>query len=237
MENDHPHLNWVLNCLEDLHNEHSVYNNVKGMWWQDADNPSAPSLDDLPAVPDNHSLAHSPRPRAQLLHLLDHGEAHPHVRQFAKHNMLSWTKKIFNGPKASYHHQLTVQMGSWHGGDEELAAVGVGTRIGHGDYAGAGMLQLRMDLIVEWFPIDGGAAPTSARRVTALDHEILDDPVKLGAVVISPIGELGKVPAGGWSVLPVHLERDVAHTASHFKMNQHKQKFPIVKCEVKNTIH
>ena len=52
-----------------------------------------PSLDDLPAVPDDHSFAHSPRPRAQLLHLLDDSEAHPHVRQLAEHNMLSCKDK------------------------------------------------------------------------------------------------------------------------------------------------
>ena len=71
-----------------------------------------------------------------------------------------------------------------------------------------------MDLIVKLLAVNGGAAPTSARWVTALDHEILDDPVKLGAVVISTVGELGKVPARSWSVLPVHLQRDVAHTAT-----------------------
>ena len=76
-----------------------------------------------------------------------------------------------------------------------------------------------MDLIVKLLAVNGGAAPTSARWVTALDHEILDDPVKLGAVVISTVGELGKVPARSWSVLPVHLKRDVAHTARHFNIS------------------
>ena len=103
-------------------------------------------------------------------------------------------------------------------GDEELAAVGVWTRVGHGDNAGAGMFQFRMDLIVKLLAVNGGAAPTSARWVTALDHEILDDPVELGAVVVPPVGELGKVPARRRGVLPVHLQRDVAHTATYFKI-------------------
>ena len=102
--------------------------------------------------------------------------------------------------------------------DKELAAVGVRPRVGHGDDAGAGVLQFRVDLVVEGLAVDGGAAPTRARRVAALDHEVLDDPVKLGAVVVSPVGELGKVPARRRSVLPVHLQRDVAHTATYFKI-------------------
>ena len=130
-----------------------------------------------------------------------------------------------------------IQMRGGSEGDEELAAVGVWTRVGHGDDAGAGMLEFWMNLIVTGLAVNGGTAPTSARRVTALDHEILDDPVKLGAVVISPVGELGEVPARSWSVLPVHLKRDVAHTARHFKIKHLERKFIGEKSRIFRMVH
>ena len=74
--------------LEEIHNEHSVCN-MKGSSNDGKSIISSSSFDDLPAVPDDHSFAHSPWPRAQLLHLLDDSKAHPHVGQLAKYNMLS----------------------------------------------------------------------------------------------------------------------------------------------------
>ena len=72
--------------LEEIHNEHSVCN-MKGS--SNDGKSMISSFDDLATVPDDHSFAHSPWPRAQLLHLLDDSKAHPHVGQLTKHNMLS----------------------------------------------------------------------------------------------------------------------------------------------------
>lgn len=49
--------------------------------------------------------------------------------------------------------------------------------------------------------------------VTALDHEVLDDPVEFGAVVVAPPSQLCKVLAGLWSMLPVQLQHDDPHAA------------------------
>ncbi len=45
-------------------------------------------------------------------------------------------------------------------------------------------------LVLEGPPIDGGAAPASTRGISALDHEILDDPMKLDSVVVASPGQL-----------------------------------------------
>ena len=56
--------------------------------------------------------------------------------------------------------------------DEELTAICILARISHRDNAGAGMLQLAADLVVEGVAIDGAAAATGAAWVATLDHEI-----------------------------------------------------------------
>ena len=44
-----------------------------------------------------------------------------------------------------------------------------------------------------------------------MNHEVLDDPVELCAVVVASPRELGEVAAGVGSMLPVQLHHEVAH--------------------------
>lgn len=53
---------------------------------------------------------------------------------------------------------LVVQPGSRHSGDEELAAIGVGTSIGHTQGEGPVMPQTAVKLILELSAPNGGAA-------------------------------------------------------------------------------
>ncbi len=65
-------------------------------------------------------------------------------------------------------------------GDEELAAVGAGAAVGHGQLAGLVELVRRaLGLILEAV---AGSAHAGARRVAALDHEVGNHAVKDGAV-------------------------------------------------------
>ena len=100
--------------------------------------------------------------------------------------------------------------------DEELATVGVSAGVGHRDDAGAGMFEIRMYLVVKLLAVNGGAAASCACWVTTLDHEIFYDPVELCAVVVAPVGKLGKVPACNGSMPPIHLKRDVSHSAKDY---------------------
>ncbi len=70
----------------------------------------------------------------------------------------------------------------WGGdmGDKELRAVGAGSRVGHGQDAGALVAQAGVELVVEAV---AGAAATVTARVAGLDHEVVDDPVETDAVV------------------------------------------------------
>lgn len=56
--------------------------------------------------------------------------------------------------------------------DEELGAVRVRSRIGHAEDASAGVLQCWRDFVLKLFAIDRCAAPSSARGITALNHEV-----------------------------------------------------------------
>ena len=90
-------------------------------------------------------------------------------------------------------------MPRWRQRDEELAAVGVGARVGHAEHASGGVRELGHDFVGESAvvgAVDGGAAAACARGITCLDHEIADDAVAGDGVVEAGGGEGGEVVAG-----------------------------------------
>ena len=82
---------------------------------------------------------------------------------------------------------LVVQPGGLDRGDEELGAVGVGTRVGHGEEARRGVLDQEV-LVVELRSVDR-LAPGSVKplEVSALQHELWDDPVEDRPLVREPL--------------------------------------------------
>lgn len=80
-------------------------------------------------------------------------------------------------------HVLVVQPGGFDGADEELRPVGVGAGVGHGQDAGAGVLQSEV-LVLEFVAVDGLAARAVAGgEVAALAHEVGDHAVEARALV------------------------------------------------------
>src|SRR5271157_50300 len=95
-------------------------------------------------------------------------------------------------------------------GDKELAAVGIGSGIGHGEDAGLGVLEIGMELVGEFV---AGTAASGAFRVATLNHEIGNDPMENGAVVkgLTRLGATGEIHeigdgAGGLVSEQLHFE-------------------------------
>lgn len=93
---------------------------------------------------------------------------------------------------------------------EELRSVRVRARVGHRQNAGAAVLQIRMDLVGELLTVDTGAAATGAGRIAALDHEVADDAMEDGVVVVAATRQLGEIAARVGRMLPVQLDGDFA---------------------------
>lgn len=87
---------------------------------------------------------------------------------------------------AAEHDVLAVQPVGDRGGDEELGPVRVRAAIGHGQQVGLGVLVLEV-LVLELAAVDRHpAGPVPAREVTALAHEVGDDAVEAGPLVMEP---------------------------------------------------
>jgi hypothetical protein len=72
------------------------------------------------------------------------------------------------------------------------------------------VLEIRLDLVLELFAIDGAPSSPSARWVSALNHEIRDHSVEYDSVVVSALGEGSKVLASLRGMFFVELDDDEA---------------------------
>src|SRR5580704_9665444 len=97
-------------------------------------------------------------------------------------------------------------------GDKELAAVGAGAGIGHGEQAVLRMSEVLMEFVAEFV---AGAAAASAFGVAALDHEIWNYAVKDRAVVerlagLSPLSKRDEVLHGKWRLVGEKLDLEAS---------------------------
>jgi len=117
---------------------------------------------------------------------------------------------------------LVVEPAGGGNGDKKLAAIGVGSGIGHGKFAGFGMLERRMKFVGEFV---AGAAHAGAMRASALNHEIGNDAVEDQAVVkrarfflagffvgefLGAFGETNEIGDGFGSFVDQKLDHDIA---------------------------
>ena len=73
---------------------------------------------------------------------------------------------------------LSIEMRSRNEAEEELRSVGVGTSVGHGEDAGAGVLEAEV-FVSELFSVDGFTTTAVALgEITTLDHEGRNDTVE-----------------------------------------------------------
>src|SRR5580658_534948 len=90
---------------------------------------------------------------------------------------------------------FVIEPGRGGHGDEELAAIGVGTRVRHGEIAVLGVLQSVMKFVGEFV---ARAAAACALGIAALNHEVGDHAMEDGAIVeglagLRAIGERDEV--------------------------------------------
>src|SRR5215211_1919400 len=89
------------------------------------------------------------------------------------------------------------------GDDEELAAVGVRSAVGHGQ--GAALDLVVVDLVLE---LVAGPTRAGALRTAALNHEVRDDPMEGEPVVVTLMRELHEVLDGLRRLAVEQLDRD-----------------------------
>jgi UDP-3-O-[3-hydroxymyristoyl] glucosamine N-acyltransferase len=72
-------------------------------------------------------------------------------------------------------------VGGWDSGDEKLAAIGAGTRVGHREEERSVVLELEV-LIGEFLAVNGfTTSSVEIGEVTTLDHKLLDHTVENGS--------------------------------------------------------
>ena len=96
--------------------------------------------------------------------------------------------------------------------DKKLAAVRVLARVGHREDARAVVLEVGVKLVGQ--PV-AGVACAVAQRAATLDHEILDHPVEVEAVIETVVYETEEVSCGLWTVLCVQSNIDISSARRH----------------------
>ena len=91
-------------------------------------------------------------------------------------------------------HVLVVQKGRLDRGDKELGAIAVFAGVGHAEQARGVVRQVEVFVGERLCAVDGGTAGAVAvEKISALYHEVLDDPMEFGPLVAlrSPLSILG----------------------------------------------
>ena len=92
-------------------------------------------------------------------------------------------------------------------GDEELRAIGVGTSVSHREDAGFAVFQTGAEFVSEGI---ARSSATGAGRVASLSHEIFDNTVENGVVIVAFTRQEDKIVDGIWSFISEEGDFDIA---------------------------
>ena len=82
------------------------------------------------------------------------------------------------------YYMFAVQPRGCCGSEEKLGAIGAGASVGHAEYAGLGMFELKV-LISKFSAVDGFSSGTIAvGKIAALTHEVGNDAVECRTLIV-----------------------------------------------------
>ena len=115
---------------------------------------------------------------------------------------------------------VAVEPGCGHRGQEELGAAGVATGVGHGEYTGFVVLESESGRFAGDLPARAAGTRTTGHgvfrmRAAALNHEILDDSVKVETVVVTHVHEFDEIGHGVGGTAVEEVNGDVAGAGFH----------------------
>ncbi len=118
------------------------------------------------------------------------------------------------------HSMVAVEPRCGHGGQEKLGPTGVATGVGHRQHTGFVVLEGERRRLAGNLP--AGPAGTCATghgvlgvRTAALNHEVLNDPVKVETIVVAHVHELHEVGDGVGGTAVKEVDGDVAGAGFH----------------------
>ena len=150
---------------------------------------------------DNGQLGLAVGADGNVFDLADGQHAIDDLRQVAGGERREWSRAEQRVPArrdrgARYlakYHMLVVQPVASVASDEKLAAIRVGTRIGHGEQARPGVLEIEI-LVIKLVAVDRDAAcAIPFDEISALTHEALDDPMEGATLVANGLTSLPAV--------------------------------------------
>ena len=107
----------------------------------------------------------------------------------------------------SKNRMFSIQVPTWTKGKEELRAVRMGSRVGHGGDARPVVIQTPSELVRE---LIAGISPAVSPWTSGLYHEVLDDSMDHQTVIEALLREVDEVLAGTLRFLMGQQEPDVA---------------------------
>ncbi|KAF6088481.1 hypothetical protein HJG60_008306 [Phyllostomus discolor] len=93
-------------------------------------------------------------------------------------------------------------------GPKELAAVTIWSCMGHCRNSSPRELKVWMKFIFNLLALDRCTTSTCSCWVPFQDHEVFDDSVGFGAIVVTSMHQLGKLLTGLWSTLALQLQHN-----------------------------